>query len=109
VQFLGHRPSQNPRPLGKQQHKRRIASRLVGVASDLMADAEIKAEIVFAGDETLRVQDTPEQIKHAIAAVRTPHIPLIPVTSQEGDEIWLNANHIRVQGVRPVHAFSRLR
>jgi hypothetical protein len=76
-----------------------------------MADAEIKAEIVFAGDETLRVQDTPEQIKHAIAAVRTPHIPLIPVTSQEGDEIWLNANHIRAFKVydpsMPLVGFSR--
>jgi hypothetical protein len=60
-----------------------------------MADAEIKAEIVFAGDETLRVRSTVEQITKEIEGVTTPHFPLIKVVSQEGDEIWLNANHIR--------------
>jgi hypothetical protein len=59
-----------------------------------MAGAEIKAEIVFAGNETLRLQSTVEQIKKEIGGV-TGHIPLIKVVSQEGDEIWLNANHIR--------------
>jgi hypothetical protein len=60
-----------------------------------MADAEIKAEILFAGNETLRVQSTVEQIKKEIEGVTTQHIILIKVVSQEGDEIWLNANHIR--------------
>jgi hypothetical protein len=59
-----------------------------------MAGAEIRAEIVFAGNETLRLQSTVEQIKKEIEGV-TGHIPLIKVVSQEGDEIWLNANHIR--------------
>jgi hypothetical protein len=40
------------------------------------------------------VQRTVEQIKKEIEGV-TGHIPLIKVVSQEGDEIWLNANHIR--------------
>jgi hypothetical protein len=76
-----------------------------------MADAEIKAEILFAGNETLRVQSTVEQITNALEAVTTPNIPLIKVVSQEGDEIWLNANHIRAFKVydpsMPLVGFSR--
>ena len=79
---------------GKHQRKRRFTSRPVARSIRPVADAEIKAEIVFAGDETLRVRSTVEQIKKEIEGV-TGHLPLIKVVSQEGDEIWLNANHIR--------------
>jgi hypothetical protein len=56
------------------------------------------------------VQSTVEQIKKEIEGVTTQHIILIKVVSQEGDEIWLNANHIRAFKVYdPSMPFSRLR
>jgi hypothetical protein len=59
-----------------------------------MAD-EIKADIVFVDDTTWNVQSTVEQIKQELEGVTTAHIPLIKVVNQNGDEVWLNANHIR--------------
>lgn len=41
------------------------------------------------------MQSTVEQIKQELDGVTTSHIPLIKVVNQNGDEVWLNANHIR--------------
>jgi hypothetical protein len=42
------------------------------------------------------VRSTFEQIKNAIDGVTLPHDPLIKVIDEDGQEVWLNANHIRL-------------
>jgi hypothetical protein len=48
---------------------------------------EIRAEIVFADNETIKVRSTFEQIKNAIDGVTLPHDPLIKVIDEDGQEV----------------------
>jgi hypothetical protein len=61
-----------------------------------MADNEIKAEIVFEDNEMMEVQSTVAEITTEIEGKKNLALPLIPVVNEYGDEIWINANHIRV-------------
>jgi hypothetical protein len=60
-----------------------------------MADNEIKTVITFSDSNNMDSQSTVEQIINGIEAATTPHIPLVKVVDQRGDEVWVNANHIR--------------
>jgi hypothetical protein len=61
-----------------------------------MADHEIKAEIVFEDNEMMEVQSTVVEITREIEGRKNSALPLIPVVNEGGDEIWINANHIRL-------------
>jgi hypothetical protein len=61
-----------------------------------MADNEIKAEIVFEDNEMMEVQSTVAEITREIEGKKNLALPLIRVVNQGGDEIWINANHIRL-------------
>jgi hypothetical protein len=61
-----------------------------------MADNEIKAEIVFEDNEMMEVQNTVVEITGEIEGRKNLALPLIPVVNEDGDEIWINANHIRL-------------
>jgi hypothetical protein len=61
-----------------------------------MADNEIKAEIVFVDNELMEVQSTVAEITREIEGKKNLALPLIPVVNEAGDEIWINANHIRL-------------
>ena len=56
----------------------------------------IKAEIVFEDDEMMEVQNTVVEITGEIEGKKNLALPLIPVVNEDGDEIWINANHIRL-------------
>jgi hypothetical protein len=61
-----------------------------------MADNEIKAEIVFEDNEMMEVQSTVLEITSEIEGKKNLALPLIQVVNEDGDEIWINANHIRL-------------
>jgi hypothetical protein len=61
-----------------------------------MADNEIKAEIVFADNEMMEVQSTVVEITREIEGKKNLTLPLIPIVNADGDDIWINANHIRL-------------
>jgi hypothetical protein len=51
--------------------------------------------IVFDDGIGIYVQSTVEQIQDEIAKVTSASVPLITVRNEDGDEVWINANHIR--------------
>jgi hypothetical protein len=61
-----------------------------------MADNEIKAEIVFEDNEIIQVQSTVVEITREIEGQKNLALPLVPVVNEDGDKIWINANHIRL-------------
>ena len=61
-----------------------------------MADNEIRAKIVFEDNEMMEVQNTIVEITGEIEGRKNLALPLIPVVNEDGDEIWINANHIRL-------------
>jgi hypothetical protein len=61
-----------------------------------MAANKIKAEIVFEDNEMMEVQNTVVEITGEIEGRKNLALPLIPVVNEDGDEIWINANHIRL-------------
>jgi hypothetical protein len=61
-----------------------------------MADNAIKAEIVFANNETMEVQSTVEEVTSEIEGQKRMALPLIKVLDEDGAEVWLNATHIRM-------------
>lgn len=56
---------------------------------------EIKADIVFADNTVWHVRSTAEEIKAAIEDMKRMALPLIKIVNHDGDEVWVNANHIR--------------
>ena len=61
-----------------------------------MADNEIQAEILFEDNEVMEVRSTVTEITTEIEGKKNLALPLIPVVNESGDEIWINANHIRL-------------
>ena len=61
-----------------------------------MADNEIKAEIVFENDELMEVQSSVVEIRGDIEGQKNLALPMIKVADVHGNEIWINANHIRM-------------
>jgi hypothetical protein len=61
-----------------------------------MADNEIKAEIVFEDNEMMEVQSTVVEITREIEGKKNLTLPLIQVVNADGDDIWINANHVRM-------------
>jgi hypothetical protein len=61
-----------------------------------MADTEIKAEIIFDDNEMMEVQSTVAEITSEIEGQKSLALPLIKVLDEDGAEVWLNANHIRM-------------
>jgi hypothetical protein len=60
-----------------------------------MAD-EIKAEIVFGDNEMMEVQSTVVEITSEIEGQKSLALPLIKVADADGNEVWINATHIRM-------------
>jgi hypothetical protein len=60
-----------------------------------MADNEIKAEIIF-DDNEMMVQSTVAEITSEIEGQKSLALPLIKVLDEDGAEVWINANHIRM-------------
>jgi hypothetical protein len=58
-------------------------------------DNEIKAEIVFDDNEMMEVQSTVGAITSEIEGQKNLALPLIKVADADGNEVWINANHIR--------------
>jgi hypothetical protein len=54
-----------------------------------------QAVIVFDDGMGINVQSTVEQIRDEIAKVTSARVPLITVIDEDGDELWINADHIR--------------
>jgi hypothetical protein len=54
-----------------------------------------QAVIVFDDGTGIYVQSTVEQIRDEIAKVTSARVPLITVRDEDGDEVWINADHIR--------------
>jgi hypothetical protein len=44
----------------------------------------------------IEVQSTVVEITGEIEGQKNLALPLIPVLNEDGDEIWINANHIRL-------------
>jgi hypothetical protein len=61
-----------------------------------MADNEIKAEIIFENDEMMEVQSSVVEIRGDIEGQKNLALPMIKVADVHGNEIWINANHIRM-------------
>jgi hypothetical protein len=61
-----------------------------------MADNEIKAEIIFESNEMMEVQSTVVEITSDIEGQKNLALPMIKVADADGNEIWINANHIRM-------------
>jgi hypothetical protein len=61
-----------------------------------MADNEIKAEIIFENDEMMEVQSSVVEIRGDIEGQENLALPMIKVADVHGNEIWINANHIRL-------------
>jgi hypothetical protein len=61
-----------------------------------MADTEIKAEIIFDDNEMMEVQSTVAEITREIEGQKSLALPLIKVLDEDGAEVWINANHIRM-------------
>jgi len=51
--------------------------------------------IVFDDGMGIYVQSTVEQIRDEIAKVTSARVPLITLRNEDGDEVWINADHIR--------------
>jgi hypothetical protein len=60
-----------------------------------MADNEIKAQIGFDENEMMEVQSTVVEITSEIEGQKSLALPLIKVADADGNEVWINANHIR--------------
>jgi uncharacterized protein YlzI (FlbEa/FlbD family) len=60
-----------------------------------MADTQINTVITFADDKRMDVQSTVEQITTAIETQKRMSLPVIKIIDPRGDEVWINANHIR--------------
>jgi uncharacterized protein YlzI (FlbEa/FlbD family) len=60
-----------------------------------MPDTEINTVITFTDDKRMDVQSTVEQITTAIETQKRMSLPVIKVVDAHGDEVWINANHIR--------------
>ena len=61
-----------------------------------MAANEIRAEIVFEDNAMMQVQSTVLEIASEIEGMKNLALPLIQVVNEDGDEVWINANHIRM-------------
>jgi hypothetical protein len=61
-----------------------------------MADNEIKAEIHFGDNEMMEVQSTVLEVTSEIEGQKSLALPLIKVINEDGHEVWINANHIRM-------------
>jgi hypothetical protein len=61
-----------------------------------MADNEIKAEIIFENNEMMEVQSTVVEITSDIEGQKNLALPMIKVADADGNEIWINATHIRM-------------
>lgn len=66
-----------------------------------MADNAIKAEIIFDDNEMMEVQSTVAEITSEIEGQKSLALPLIKVLDEDGAEVWLNANHIRMINATP--------
>jgi hypothetical protein len=51
--------------------------------------------IVFDDGMGIYVQSTVEQIRDEIAKVTSARVPLITVLDEDGNEVWINADHMR--------------
>ena len=54
-----------------------------------------RAVIVFDDGMGIYVQSPVEQIRDEIAKVASSRVPLITVLDEDGNEVWINADHIR--------------
>jgi hypothetical protein len=61
-----------------------------------MGDNEIKAQIVFDDNEMMEVQSTVVEITGEIEGQKSLALPLIKVADADGNEVWINATHIRM-------------
>ncbi len=61
-----------------------------------MADNKIKAEIIFDDNEMMEVQSTVVEITSEIEGQKNLALPIIKVVDADGNEAWINANHIRM-------------
>jgi hypothetical protein len=68
---------------------------------NLVADNEVKAEIVFDDNEMMGVQNTVLEITGEIEGQKRMALPLIKVIDEDGAEVWINATHIRTIRGRP--------
>jgi hypothetical protein len=68
-----------------------------------LADNEVNAEIVFDGNEVMRVQNTVLEITSEIEGQKRMALPLIKVLDEDGLEVWINATHIRMIRGAAVH------
>jgi uncharacterized protein YlzI (FlbEa/FlbD family) len=60
-----------------------------------MDDTEINTVITFADGKHMDVQSTVDQITAEIETQKRMSLPVIKVVDPRGDEVWINANHVR--------------
>ena len=61
-----------------------------------MADNEKNAVIILDSGKHFNVQNTIKEIESAVEAKKMVPLPVIKVVNEDGREVWINANHIRM-------------
>jgi hypothetical protein len=70
----------------------------------MTSDSEINAEIVFDDGAMIEVQSTVAEVTSQIEGQKRMALPMIRVSDRDGNEVWINATHIRM--ISPVEGLG---